>query len=161
MAIWEYTLSLNMWGRHKLCTLNKNTYRWDENDSYLSPKSIWTRKFLTWNWFTGFSQHLEGRKTHEHDVVRERKSDTRVKSCWPVWGSWHTAGQSYWTPWRPGKTESTRHRASFSCGPALSPQKPELLQTQQRESRITCKWNSNTHTGKKSGAIMWHNPFIT
>lgn len=46
-----------------------------KNDSYLSPKSIWTLKSLTWNWFTGFSQHLEGRKTHEHDVVRERERE--------------------------------------------------------------------------------------
>ncbi len=34
---------------------------------------------LTWNWFTGFSQHLDRTKTHERAVVRKRIRYTRAE----------------------------------------------------------------------------------
>lgn len=81
--------------------------------------------------------------------------------CRPVWGSWHTAGPSYWTPWRPGKTESKCHTASFSYGPALSPQKTELLHAQNREhAKVTCNSDFSTPAATFMCAIItWCHPF--
>lgn len=49
--------------------------------STLFPVFVWLKriKMLTWNWFTGFSQHLDRTKTHERDVVRKRIRYTRAE----------------------------------------------------------------------------------
>ena len=45
----------------------------------------------------------------------------------PVWGSLHTEGRSYWTPWLQDKKGSTAHKASSGCGLALNPQRTGSL----------------------------------
>ncbi len=48
--------------------------------STLSCVCVIKIKMLTWNWFTGFSQHLDRTKTHERAVVRKRIRYTRAET---------------------------------------------------------------------------------
>lgn len=63
--------------------LNVNYSKTSPACSTIFPVFVWLKqiKMLTWNWFTGFSQHLDRTKTHEWDVVRKRIRYTRVEIC--------------------------------------------------------------------------------
>ncbi len=63
--------------------LNVNYSKTSPACSTFFPVFVWLKqiKMLTWNWFAGFSQHLDRTKTHERDVVRKRIRYTRVEIC--------------------------------------------------------------------------------